>query len=99
MPISEGRDLKVYSMGFKNLVQNPPATGKLHRNVIFASSEVSDEAMSGFDLPSARELWAWLVQSCSGDSDVITIPHNSNLVCAEHDPDAGPLQRLQIIKG
>jgi len=58
---------------------NLPAGGMLHRNVIFAGSNVPDEALSAFDLPTARELWAWLEQSCTGDCDVITIPHNSNL--------------------
>ena len=58
---------------------NLPRGGMLHRNVIFANSTVPDEAMSAFDLMSARELWQWLERDCTGDCDVITIPHNSNL--------------------
>jgi hypothetical protein len=58
---------------------NLPRGGMLHRNVIFAGDTVPDEALSAFDLASARELWSWLEQACTGDCDVITIPHNSNL--------------------
>jgi len=58
---------------------NLPKGGMLHRNVIFANATVPDEAMSAFDLASARELWRWLDESCTGDCDVVTIPHNSNL--------------------
>ena len=58
---------------------NLPRGGMLHRNVIFAGDTATDEAMSAFDLGSARELWSWLEQACTGDCDVITIPHNSNL--------------------
>jgi len=58
---------------------NLPKGGMLHRNVIFATDEVPDEAMSAFDLASARELWQWLDRECIADCDVITIPHNSNL--------------------
>jgi len=58
---------------------NLPKGGMLHRNVIFANDTVPAEAMSAFDLASARELWQWLERDCVGDCDVITIPHNSNL--------------------
>jgi hypothetical protein len=58
---------------------NLPRGGMLHRNVIFANDSVPSEAMSAFDLGSARELWQWLERDCTGDCDVITIPHNSNL--------------------
>mgnify|MGYP000341093216 FL=1 len=40
--------------------------------------------MSVFDLPSARELWAWLEENCIGDCDAITIPHNSNISWGKH---------------
>jgi hypothetical protein len=53
--------------------------GMLHRNVIFAGDKVPSEAMSAFDLYTARELWQWLEESCTDDCDVITIPHNSNI--------------------
>jgi|GEM_PF-8884 len=53
--------------------------GMLHRNVIFANHSVPQEALSAFDLHTSRELWEWLEASCTGDCDVITIPHNSNL--------------------
>jgi uncharacterized protein DUF3604 len=58
---------------------NLPKGGMLHRNVIFANDTVPAEAMSAFDLLSARELWEWLEAECVDDCDVITIPHNSNL--------------------
>jgi hypothetical protein len=58
---------------------NLPQGGMLHRNVIFAGDTATKEALSAFDLASARELWAWLEQECTGECDVITIPHNSNL--------------------
>jgi hypothetical protein len=58
--------------------------GSVHRNIIFANSSVTEEAMSVFDLPSARELWAWLEENCIGDCDAITIPHNSNISWGKH---------------
>ena len=73
---------------------NLPKGGMLHRNVIFANDTVPAEAMSAFDLASARELWQWLERDCVGDCDVITIPHNSNLAWglsfAAHNVDGSP---------
>lgn len=53
----------------------------LHRNVIFKSSTVPQEALSAKDAGTPEELWAWLDETCirgAPDCDVLAIPHNSN---------------------
>lgn len=53
----------------------------LHRNVIFKSSTVPQEALSAKDARTPEELWAWLDQTCitgNAQCDALAIPHNSN---------------------
>jgi hypothetical protein len=59
-----------------------PGLKNLHRNVIFRGSEVPRLPFSYFDGSQEELLWDALEQDCleaSGDCDVLTIPHNSNL--------------------
>ncbi|MFT4518224.1 MAG: hypothetical protein ACI9JM_000605 [Halioglobus sp.] len=53
----------------------------LHRNVIFKTSTVPQEALSAKDAQTPEELWTWLDNVCiSGNDqcDALAIPHNSN---------------------
>ena len=52
--------------------------GKHHRNVIFNGSELPAHAISSFDVGNAIELWRGLEETCTGDCDFLTIPHNMN---------------------
>ncbi len=55
------------------------AGGHLHRNVIFRNSDVPDHAESALDARRNVELWKWLDASCTGNCEVMAIPHNANL--------------------
>lgn len=53
----------------------------LHRNIIFKSEVVPQEALSAKDAQTPEQLWQWLDQHCiagNPDCDVLAIPHNSN---------------------
>ncbi len=53
----------------------------LHRNVIFRSSTVPQEALSAKDANTPEALWQWLDAACiagNPNCDVLAIPHNSN---------------------
>lgn len=54
------------------------AGGSEHRNVIFNGENLPDHALSSFDIGSALELWRGLEDTCYGECDYITIPHNMN---------------------
>lgn len=55
-----------------------PEAGKHHRNVIFNGDALPDHAISSQDVDNAVELWRGLEESCTGDCDFLTIPHNMN---------------------
>jgi len=54
------------------------AGGSEHRNVLFNGDNLPEHALSSFDIGSALELWRGLEDTCSGECDYITIPHNMN---------------------
>lgn len=61
-----------WSAGFKRL-------GMLHRNVIFRGGKYPDAVYSAIDLNNSPErLWQWLERDCTGDCQVLSIPHNTN---------------------
>jgi hypothetical protein len=61
-----------WTAGFKRL-------GMLHRNVIFRGGRYPDSVFSAADLNNSPErLWQWLEKDCTGDCQVISIPHNTN---------------------
>jgi hypothetical protein len=61
-----------WSAGFKRL-------GMLHRNVIFRGKQYPDSVFSAIDLNNSPErLWQWLERDCTGECQVISIPHNTN---------------------
>jgi hypothetical protein len=55
-----------------------PDSGKHHRNVIFNGGSLPERAISSFDVGNAVDLWRGLEESCTGDCDFLTIPHNMN---------------------
>ncbi len=59
---------------------NPPGFGHLHRNVIFRGAAVPEWGGSSVAMENRPErLWKWLEEACTGDCQVLAIPHNSNL--------------------
>ena len=52
--------------------------GKHHRNVIFNGDDLPGRAISALDVNNAIDLWRGLEDSCTGDCDFLTIPHNMN---------------------
>ncbi|NEO80003.1 DUF3604 domain-containing protein [Moorena sp. SIO4G3] len=66
----------------------PPglAGAGIHRNIIFSNDTVPDTVFSALDVsdplkssPNPEHLWAWLDTNCTGECEVIVIPHNANL--------------------
>ena len=68
-------------------------SGKHHRNVIFNGSQLPEHAISSFDVGNAIDLWRGLEDTCTGDCDFLTIPHNMNkgwgLFYSRHTWDGG----------
>jgi len=53
--------------------------GMLHRNVIFRGGKLPESVFSAVDLNNTPErLWEWLERDCTGDCQVVSIPHNTN---------------------
>jgi hypothetical protein len=50
-----------------------------HRNVIFANGNVPALPLSSAAYTDPPKLWSGLDDQCTGDCDVVTIPHNTNL--------------------
>ena len=51
----------------------------LHRNVIFRGTSVPEWGGSAVEMEHRPErLWAWLERACTGDCEVLAIPHNTN---------------------
>jgi Protein of unknown function (DUF3604) len=55
-----------------------PDRGKIHRNVIFKSSETPNHAPSAFDALTELDLWRQLNEGCQQPCSYLTIPHNPN---------------------
>lgn len=95
---------------------NPPGYGHLHRNVIFRGTAVPEWGGSSVEMQNRPErLWEWLESACTGECQVVAIPHNSNLSggiafadygWSPHTPEilsrrawAEPLVEIHQIKG
>jgi hypothetical protein len=55
-----------------------PDAGKHHRNVLFNGTDLPEHAISSMDVGNAIDLWRGLEETCTGDCDFLTIPHNMN---------------------
>jgi hypothetical protein len=51
----------------------------LHRNVVFRGAAVPDLPVTHFEAPTPVQLWTQLDTACTGECDVVVLPHNSNL--------------------
>ncbi len=56
-----------------------PQQQNLHRNVIFRGTDVPSRPFSAFDSDRPEGLWAWMENARANGSDVLAIPHNSNV--------------------
>ena len=56
-----------------------PQQQNLHRNVIFRGTDVPAKPFSAFDSDQPEGLWAWMEKARAEGSDVLAIPHNSNV--------------------
>ncbi len=76
-----------YSPIWKNM-------GSTHRNVFFRNRTVPETAVSAFSAATALDLWRTLEDTCSGDCEFLTIPHNLNRyqgkAYSRVDEDGGP---------
>ena len=53
--------------------------GHLHRNVIFRGNAVPEWGGSAVEMQNRPErLWEWLEAACTGECQVLAIPHNTN---------------------
>ncbi len=69
--------------------------GWLHRNVFFRGPDIPPWGGASITLRHSPErLWEWMDESCTGDCDVIAIPHNTNygmgVVLAPNNADGTP---------
>ena len=55
-----------------------PQTRNMHRNVIYAGSEVPPLPFSEFDSQNPEELWKWLDAHRADGIEALAIPHNPN---------------------
>ncbi len=55
-----------------------PDAGKIHRNVVFRSSDVPGHAISAFHALTELDLWDQLMANCQAPCEFLTIPHNPN---------------------
>ena len=74
---------------------NPPGGGHLHRNVIFRGEQIPEWGGAATEMQHMPErLWEWLEAACTGDCQVLVIPHNTNwsqgLAFAPSNTDGSP---------
>ncbi len=62
---------------YSPVILKPTSTTKVHRNVIFRGSKVPERAFSTYD-GTIEQLHFWLDETCKGDCQALTIPHNTN---------------------
>jgi len=71
---------------------NTRDVSNLHRNVIFGTEVVPDLPVTHFEASTPLALWQQLDEVCTGDCDVLVLPHNSNLSNGQlFTPDYGPM--------
>ena len=64
---------------FEFTASDRPTGGWLHRNVFFRGEDIPPWGGASITMQHSPErLWAWMEETCTGDCDVIAIPHNTN---------------------
>ena len=64
---------------FEYSAVHPASGGWLHRNVFFRGKDIPPWGGAAFGWSHSPErLWEWMDEACTGDCDVIAIPHNTN---------------------
>jgi len=58
---------------------NTRDVSNLHRNVVFGTEVVPELPVTHFEASTPLALWKQLDEVCTGDCDVLVLPHNSNL--------------------
>ena len=75
---------------------DPTTGGWLHRNIFFRGPDIPPwgGGASIATRHSPERLWEWMDEACTGDCDVIAIPHNTNygmgVVLAPNNADGTP---------
>ena len=80
---------------FEYSAVHPASGGWLHRNVFFRGEDIPPWGGAALSRRHSPErLWEWMDEACSGDCDVIAIPHNTNygmgVVLAPNNADGTP---------
>ena len=80
---------------FEYSAVHPASGGWLHRNVFFRGEDVPPWGGAALGWSHSPErLWEWMDEACTGDCDVIAIPHNTNYglgaVLAPNNSDGTP---------
>lgn len=70
-----GRFTALIGYEFSALLQE---FGMLHRNVIFRGTDVTPHAISAIDVRNQKDFFNQLDAACTGNCEVLTIPHNTN---------------------
>jgi hypothetical protein len=74
-----------------------PNLNNLHRNVLFAGTQVPELPFSAVQSSRPEDLWTYIENARAAGSDAITIPHNSNLsnglMFATKDSNGKPFTR------
>ena len=84
------------STAFEFTGSDPSTGGWLHRNVFFRGEDIPPwgGGASIATRHSPERLWEWMDAACTGDCDVIAIPHNTNygrgVVLAANNADGTP---------
>ncbi len=80
---------------FEYSAVHPASGGWLHRNVFFRGEDIPPWGGAALGWSHSPErLWEWMDEACTGDCDVIAIPHNTNYglgaVLASNNSDGTP---------
>ena len=80
---------------FEYSAVHPASGGWLHRNVFFRGEDIPPWGGAALNRRHSPErLWEWMDEACTGDCDVIAIPHNTNyglgVVLAPNNADGTP---------
>ena len=81
--VANEADDKTDACGFTAFIAyeytNTRDVSNLHRNVVFRSEVVPELPVTHFEAPTPVQLWTSLDEACTGDCEVVVLPHNSNL--------------------